>query len=176
MFLLDAFLTCGYTPEDENDCQYQYNRRKAKQKPVFSLPKELHRFNRRATGGAAISIHHCGKDICMRTKVILFSILIALLFSTESFAQSSVLTIRGAVTIGPFGTAARNALVTIVELKRSVLTSNDGTFELINVPRGTYQIMAHLDRVPDVVKIVEVANDSQRIDFQLSLAPVSEQV
>ena len=112
----------------------------------------------------------------MRTKVILISILIALLFSTESFAQSSVLTIRGAVTIGPVGTAARNALVTIVELKRSVLTSNDGTFELINVPRGTYQIMAHLDRVPDVVKIVEVANDSQRIDFQLSLAPVSEQV
>jgi iron complex outermembrane receptor protein len=72
--------------------------------------------------------------------------------------------------------AARNAVVTIAELKKSVLTDENGAFELNDIPAGTYQIIAHLDRVPDVVKSVEFAGADQQIDFQLTLAAVSEQV
>jgi len=51
-----------------------------------------------------------------------------------------------------------------------------GAFVFKNVPPGRYQIIAHLDRVPDVVKVVEVTSGDQTINFNLILAPVSEQV
>jgi len=85
-------------------------------------------------------------------------------------------TIRGVVRAEPSGTAARNAVVTIAELRRTVLTDEAGAFEFQNVPAGKYQIIAHLDRIPDVVKTVEFAGADQTVDFQLTLAPVSEQV
>jgi iron complex outermembrane receptor protein len=66
--------------------------------------------------------------------------------------------------------------VTIAELKKSVLTDETGAFIFSGVPVGKCQIIAHLDRVPDVVKTVEVTGADQTIDFQLTLAPVSEQV
>src|SRR5882762_11235306 len=37
-------------------------------------------------------------------------------------------------------------------------------------------MFAHLDRVPDVIKTVEVTGGDQTVDFELSLTPVSEQV
>jgi len=70
----------------------------------------------------------------------------------------------------------RNAVVTIVELKRSVLTDESGAFEFKGVPAGKYQMFAHLDRVPDVINTVEVTGDDQTVNFELSLTPVSEQV
>src|SRR5207247_720042 len=45
-----------------------------------------------------------------------------------------------------------------------------------NIPFGRYQLLAHLDRVPDVVETVELTQPLQTIDLQLTLAPVSEQV
>ncbi|MDQ3917474.1 MAG: TonB-dependent receptor [Acidobacteriota bacterium] len=66
--------------------------------------------------------------------------------------------------------------MTIAELKRSVLTDESGAFEFSGVPKGRYQIIAHLDRVPDVVKVVELAGGDQVVDFQLTLASVREQV
>ncbi|HEY8205655.1 MAG TPA: TonB-dependent receptor [Pyrinomonadaceae bacterium] len=85
-------------------------------------------------------------------------------------------TIRGAVTIQPSGTKARNAIVTITELRRSVATDENGVFEFGDVPTGSYEIIAHLDRVPDVVKTVEIRGGDQTLDFELTLAPVSERV
>ena len=114
----------------------------------------------------------------MKRQDVLSAILITLLLSMTALAQSSAApgTIRGTVRVEPSGTAARSAVVTIAELKRSVLTDESGAFEFNDVPAGKYQVIAHLDRVPDVVKTVEVTNGSQTIDFQLTLAPVSEQV
>ena len=105
-------------------------------------------------------------------------VLVFLLLRVPAYAQvpSLTVTIRGTVTIGPDSTLVRNAVVTIVELKRSILTDEKGVFEFRNVPTGRYQLFAHLDRVPDVIKTVEVAGGDQTIDFQLSLDPVSEQV
>jgi iron complex outermembrane receptor protein len=95
-----------------------------------------------------------------------------------AFAQSAAVTgtIHGTARIEPFSTAARNAVVTIVELKRSVLTDENGAFEFKGIPIGKYQVFAHLDRVPDVIKTVEVTSGDQTVDFELSLTPVSEQV
>ena len=70
-----------------------------------------------------------------------------------AFSQSQAATgiIRGTVTLQPAGLKVRNAIVTIAELKKSVLTDQDGVFEFQDIPAGMYQIIAHLDRVPDVV-------------------------
>src|SRR5882762_2786938 len=92
--------------------------------------------------------------------------------------QGPVITgvIRGIVTLQPSGTTARNVVLTIAELKKSVLTDENGAYEFKDIPAGKYQIIAHLDRVPDVVKTINVTSRTQTFDFQLALAPVSEQV
>ncbi|HXU36175.1 MAG TPA: TonB-dependent receptor, partial [Blastocatellia bacterium] len=114
----------------------------------------------------------------MRIRTILSSALAALLLSVSAAAQSPApgRTLRGAVMIKPFGTPARNAVVTIAELKKSVLTDETGAFAFNDIPAGTYQFIAHLDRVPDVVKTVDVTGGDQKVDFQLTLAAVAEQV
>jgi len=112
----------------------------------------------------------------MRLQAILSAILSILFLSLTAFAGSPAGTIHGTVRIGPSGTTARNAVVTIVELKRSVLTDESGAFEFKGIPAGKYQLFAHLDRVPDVIKFVEVTSGDQTVDFELSLTPVSEQV
>ena len=94
------------------------------------------------------------------------------------FAQSPTRTgsLRGTVALEPSGIPARNAVITIAELKKSVLTDERGGFQFNDVPFGRYQLIAHLDRVPDAVKTVEVTQRDQTIELQLTLAPVSEQV
>src|SRR5438132_2561667 len=63
-------------------------------------------------------------------------------------------TIHGVVRLEPSGTPVRNAVVTIAELQRSVLTDENGAFQFTDVPAGRYQIIAHLDRVPDVDDLI----------------------
>ncbi len=112
----------------------------------------------------------------MRKGIIFSATLTILTLSSVAFAQRPLLTIRGVVRIEPSGVAARNAVVTIAELKRSVLTNDLGAYELKDVPAGKYQLIAHLDRVQDVVKTIDVTSGSQTIDFELTLAQISEQV
>src|SRR5882762_5441358 len=113
----------------------------------------------------------------MRVQTMLSTTILSILFlSLTAFAETPAGTIQGSVRIRPSDTAARNAVVTIVELKRSVLTDDDGAFEFKGIPAGKYQMFAHLDRVPDVIKTVEVTGGDQTVDFVLSLIPVSEQV
>ena len=112
----------------------------------------------------------------MRIQAVLSAILSILFLSLAVFAGSPAGTIHGTVRIAPSRTAARNAVVTIAELKRSVLTDENGAFEFKGIAPGKYQLFAHLDRVPDVIKFVEVTGGDQTVDFELSLTPVSEQV
>lgn len=94
----------------------------------------------------------------------------------QTTSQAGTATIHGTVALEPSGVTARNAVITIAELKRSVLTDQRGGFVFNDIPFGKYQIIAHLDRVPDVVKTVEVTSSAQPVNFILTLAPVSEQV
>src|SRR5207253_235709 len=112
----------------------------------------------------------------MRVQAVVLVILSILFLSITAIAETPAGTIHGHVRINPSDMAARNAVVTIVELKKSVLTDENGAFEFKAIPAGKYQMFAHLDRVPDFIKIVEVTGDDQSVDFELSLTPVSEQV
>src|SRR2546429_2372208 len=96
--------------------------------------------------------------------------------SWAAFNSSTSGTIHGVVSLEPSRTPVRNAVVTIAELQKSVLTDENGAFQFTDVPAGRYQVIAHLDRVPDVVKRVEISSGDQSIDFQLLLAPVREEV
>ncbi|HEY3025758.1 MAG TPA: TonB-dependent receptor [Pyrinomonadaceae bacterium] len=113
----------------------------------------------------------------MRTGIIFAATFLTVILAATAFAQGGTTgTIHGAVRLEPTGTPARNVVVTIAELRKWALTDQNGEFEFKDIPAAKYQIIAHLDRVPDIVKTVEVRSGNQRIDFQLTLAPVSEQV
>jgi iron complex outermembrane receptor protein len=86
-------------------------------------------------------------------------------------------TLKGTVTLEASGKPVHGVIVTILQLKRSVDTGDDGTYEIQNVPPGTYNVVAHLDRVPDVVQSVQVTGGSTATaDFQLRLRVVGEQI
>ncbi len=94
----------------------------------------------------------------------------------QAVKQAGTATIHVTVVLEPSGVRARNAVITIAELKRSGLTDERGGVVFNDIPFGKYQIIAHLDRVPDVVNTVEVTSAAQTVNFSLTLAPVSEQV
>jgi iron complex outermembrane receptor protein len=113
---------------------------------------------------------------CCCLSILFARVLTPTLSVAQTKSPAAVAAIRGTVIIEPAGVAARNVVVTIAELKRSVLTDESGAFVFKNVPAGRYQIIAHLDRVQDVVKTLEVTSGDQTISFTLTIAPVSEQV
>jgi iron complex outermembrane recepter protein len=85
--------------------------------------------------------------------------------------------LRGRVTLGSSGKPIHNVLVTILQLKRTVNTNESGEYEFQNIPPGRYDVLAHLDRVPDLVKTVTLtAGSPATLDFQIVLSAVQEQV
>jgi iron complex outermembrane receptor protein len=94
----------------------------------------------------------------------------------SGLAQSNG-TLRGTVTIGGAEKPAHNVRVTITQLRRSVETDEKGAYEFQNVLPGRYDVTAHLDLTPDVVKAVQVtAGATATADFQIELSAVREQV
>ncbi|HEX8846004.1 MAG TPA: TonB-dependent receptor [Pyrinomonadaceae bacterium] len=86
-------------------------------------------------------------------------------------------TLRGSVVLGENGKPVHNVLITIVQLKRTTNTDEEGKYEFTNVPPGRYEVLAHLDRVPDVVQTVDVtAGGAATLDFQIQLSGVREEV
>lgn len=86
-------------------------------------------------------------------------------------------TLRGTVTLGESGKPIHNVLITILQLRRTIDTDEAGKYEFTGVPPGRYDVVAHLDRVPDVVQIVEVvAGGATTVDFQIQLAGMREEV
>ena len=85
--------------------------------------------------------------------------------------------LKGTVTLETSGKPVHNVAVTIIQLKRATETDDNGQYEFQNVPPGTYQVVAHLDRVPDVVQTVQVTGGNPvTADFQIMLRVVGEQV
>jgi len=118
------------------------------------------------------------KNGSAQSRMLLWVAVLSILLPVTAFAQQwgPTGTIRGVVRLDLSQTPVRNAVITIAELKKSVLTDENGAFVFTDIPKGKYQVIAHLERVPDVVKRIEVADGSVTIDFQLTLAPVNEQV
>jgi iron complex outermembrane recepter protein len=114
----------------------------------------------------------------MKIRKCLFALSFCLLLSlyVSGLAQSNG-TLRGTVTIGGAEKPAHNVRVTITQLRRSVETDEKGAYEFQNVLPGRYDVTAHLDMAPDVVKAVQVtAGNPTTVDFQIELSAVREQV
>src|SRR4030095_12743945 len=89
--------------------------------------------------------------------LILFSVFLvgSVPAKAQASAQQSV-TLSGTVTLGEPGKPIHNALVTSLQLKRTVGTDDNGKYQFQDVPPGRYDVVAHLDRVPDMVKTVDL--------------------
>lgn len=97
------------------------------------------------------------------------------IFSIAAFAQTG--RISGKVTYGD-NTALHDASVQLVQLKKTVLTDDDGNYSFENIPFGRYTILVHIDGFADATKIVQLsaANSALTQDFQLQISSLKEQV
>src|SRR6266571_324158 len=115
--------------------------------------------------------------VCLMFRCLIYSIMILTLSSLAAvMAQTSRVRLDGRVTVQPANVGARGASVTVVELKRTVLTDEHGGFVFQDVPPGTYQVIVHLDRVADLVKTITIASANVTANFDLTLDKVTEQV
>jgi len=100
-----------------------------------------------------------------------------LILTVAAFAQSFG-TLRGTVVLQEDGKPLHNATVLIVELGRTVHTSEDGTYEFSHLPPGKYKVVAHLDNtLTDEAQVVEVAaGAAAKADFRLHLAVLRQEI
>ena len=112
----------------------------------------------------------------MTIQRVLFAFILFTCSGLPALAQANG-TLRGIVTLGETGKPVHHVLITILQLKRSVDTDEDGKYEFTDVPPGKYDVVAHLDRVPDSVQSIDViAGADATLDFQIDLAGIREQV
>src|SRR5689334_6918237 len=104
-------------------------------------------------------------------------ILIALtvLLSVATFAQSTVGSVSGTVSFGGDKAVLHNAAVQVVELKKTVVTDDEGKYQFTNIPAGKYTLRAHLEGFGDETQSVTVtAGAPATADFVLNIAGVKE--
>jgi iron complex outermembrane receptor protein len=108
---------------------------------------------------------------------VLFTLLGVGLVSVPAFAQSpATATLRGTVTLGDTGKPVHNVMITVLQLKRTVTTDDDGHYEFTDLPVGKYDVVAQLDRVPDVVRSADLTAGAATLDFQIELSSLREEV
>src|SRR5437764_1462343 len=77
--------------------------------------------------------------------------------------------LNGSITLERTGTPVRNANITIAELNRTVQSDENGRYEFIGIPTGKYQLIVHLERMADAVKIVSIDKGKNVVDFELKI-------
>jgi len=91
-------------------------------------------------------------------------------------AQSSG-TLRGRVILRPADTPAHGVTVTLVPGNRASVTDETGTYEFPDIPPGRYTVIVHMERLPDVVRTVEVGPGATvTLDIDFTLSPIREQI
>jgi iron complex outermembrane receptor protein len=84
--------------------------------------------------------------------------------------------LRGIVTLSENNAPLTNAVVEIVELRQTINTGDDGSYEFTNLPEGKYTVIAHLEKFPDVAQTVTVVDGNvANLDFAMSLT-LQEQI
>ena len=116
----------------------------------------------------------------MKNHLYLFVFIGLMLVSTglpERAAGQANGTIRGKVTLQATGDPLRGANVLVTPLGRGVETSEDGSYQISDVPPGKYEIMAHMHPFSDLRRSVELAaGGAVTADFALIIAPIHEEV
>lgn len=114
----------------------------------------------------------------MNIRRIFLALIVASLFTSTALAQSSPgsATLRGTVTLGESGKPVHNVLITIVQLKRTVNTDDDGNYEITGLPPGKYDVVAQLDRNPDMTRTADLTTGDATLDFQIELSTLREEV
>jgi iron complex outermembrane receptor protein len=97
------------------------------------------------------------------------------IFSANVFAQSGK--ISGKVSYGD-NLPLHDATVQITQLKRTVVTDENGFYEFADVPAGRYTVLVHLEGFVDSTKVVNVgaAGSALTLDFALQISSLQEQV
>ena len=108
---------------------------------------------------------------------ILYAFIVLVFVNLSALAQSSgTATLRGTVTLGNSGQPVHNVMITVLQLKRTVTTDDNGHYEFTGLPRGKYEVVAQLDRVPDVVRTADLTAGMATLDFQIELSGLREEV
>jgi len=106
-----------------------------------------------------------------------FLSLLLLLLPAHGLAQTGGGTIRGTITLADGGTPIHNAIVTLLQLRRSVETDENGAYEFRNVPPGNYTILAHMEGFPDQTRRVTLASGGEKAEnFEMRLTGLREEV
>jgi iron complex outermembrane receptor protein len=85
--------------------------------------------------------------------------------------------LRGRVTLYGSGTPLHNVSVTILQLRLTTETDDNGEYEFRDLLPGTYRVLTHLEGVPDLIKTVEVVpGQVTTLDFQIQISGIKEQV
>ena len=85
--------------------------------------------------------------------------------------------VRGTVTFAEGGAAVHGAVVLVVGPGLVALTSENGAFEIVNVPAGTYEVLAQREHLTAGRQTIMVdAEHTTTVDFTLELSPVHEEV
>ena len=85
--------------------------------------------------------------------------------------------IQGTVTFGETGDPVHGAVVLLIGTSSVTLTEDDGTFEISNVPTGTYEIIAQREHLTATRQAIVVRpGDQSTINFTLDLSSVHEEL
>ncbi len=111
----------------------------------------------------------------MRTYVLFAAFVAAL--SSPAFAQSTAGTVSGKVLFEVTNQPVHGATVIIIGARRTITTNEAGTFEIPNVPVGTYEVIAQREHFSAARKSVTVtAGQTATVEFTLSIETVHENV
>jgi len=98
-------------------------------------------------------------------------------FDRLAYGAQSSGTLRGRVILRPAGTPVHGVTVTLLPGNRLSVTDETGEYEFPEVSPGRYTVVAHLERLPDVVKTVEIiAGATATLDIEFTLSPIREQI
>jgi iron complex outermembrane recepter protein len=92
-------------------------------------------------------------------------------------AQQPAGTITGRVTLEGTAEPVHGASIVVVGARRTAVSRDDGTFDIPNVPPGTYDVLAQREHFTSVRQVVTVtAGQTATTNFSLSITGVHEEV
>jgi iron complex outermembrane receptor protein len=98
------------------------------------------------------------------------------LFSAAAWCQNTG-TLRGSVSLEATGAPLHRATVTIVQLRRSVVSDDQGNYEIADLPPGTYDVTVHMEALTDQRQSIQIVPGGvATANFTLRLSPIREMI